>query len=87
MLDRLERAAACETDELKQILETQALNDAEHAVKLIDWLRRNAPAFDHHFKRILGSSDDLRPRRPGELSDAAGAELMQQARSTPITIL
>jgi len=57
-----QRAHATEDTELAAILEHHRDEEKEHAVMLLEWLRRHDPALDRHLKTYLftgGSITDI----------------------------
>lgn len=58
MVDYQERARAAKDPELERILEHHAREEAEHAVYLIDWLRRNDSVFGEQFERLVLSKGE-----------------------------
>ena len=72
-----QRADATRDPELKRVLEHNRDEEKEHAVMLLEWIRRNDVAFARMLKEHLG--------RPGpivsaaEQAEAAGAELARHS--------
>lgn len=48
-----QRAEACTDGELKKILEHNRDEEIEHAIMVLEWLRRNNPRFDHEMRERL----------------------------------
>ncbi|MEO8250682.1 MAG: ferritin-like domain-containing protein [Burkholderiales bacterium] len=48
-----QRVDACKDPELKKILEHNRDEEKEHAVMLLEWLRRNNPKFGEEMKKRL----------------------------------
>lgn len=48
-----QRIDACESDELKQILIHNRDEEKEHAVMVIEWIRRQDPFFDAQLRKRL----------------------------------
>ena len=83
MVDYLERAEACDSIELTQILEHHAREEAEHAVYLIDWIRRNVAAFKSHFDRIIKSGESVESQLLGEMEFREPRELDLKPPAAP----
>jgi ferritin-like protein len=54
-----QRIDACENDELKQILLHNRDEEKEHAVMIIEWLRRNDPYFEDQLKKRLNKAGPI----------------------------
>lgn len=54
-----ERISVTKNKELKGVLEHNRDDEKEHATLLIEWLRRNDPAFEKELKEILFSKKEL----------------------------
>src|SRR5436309_6044198 len=50
-----QRAEACTDDELKTVLIHNKNEEIEHAMMVLEWIRRNSPTFDANIKTYLGS--------------------------------
>jgi len=48
-----QRADVCSDDELKHILVHNMEEEMEHAAMVLEWIRRQSPAFDHELKDNL----------------------------------
>lgn len=48
-----QRVDACSDAELKRILAHNRDEEKEHAAMVLEWIRRNDPAFDHELKDTL----------------------------------
>ena len=48
-----QRIEACQDAELKKILQHNADEEKEHAVMILEWVRRHDTRFDHELKDIL----------------------------------
>lgn len=48
-----QRAAMCQDEMLRAILEHNRDEEIEHAAMLLEWLRRRVPGFDHELKTYL----------------------------------
>lgn len=48
-----QRAGVCKDSELKAILEHNRDEEKEHAVMLLEWIRRRDPVFSKNFKDFL----------------------------------
>lgn len=59
MVGYRERAAMCKDPELQELLNHHAREEAEHAAMLIEWLRRNEPAFAHHINTFVKRSSSI----------------------------
>lgn len=59
-----QRAKEAEDEELRRVLEHNRDDEKEHASLLLEWLRRNDPAFERELREKLFS-----PRPPSELGD------------------
>lgn len=71
-----QRADVCEDPELKALLEHNRDEEAEHAVMLFEWLRRNMPAFEkeaaeYFFTKgsIVEKEENSNNKVPNEQSD------------------
>ena len=54
-----QRADACQDPALKAILEHNRDEEKEHAAMVLEWLRRNDPAFDEHLRTYLFTKADV----------------------------
>jgi len=54
-----QRADACKNKELKAILEHNRDEEKEHAAMLLEWIRRNDPAFSKELKDYLFTEKSL----------------------------
>jgi len=48
-----QRVDACKDAELKAVLAHNRDEEKEHAAMILEWIRRNDPAFDHELKDYL----------------------------------
>ena len=55
----LQRADACKNKELKAILAHNRDEEKEHAAMLLEWIRRNDPAFSKELKDYLFSEKPI----------------------------
>ena len=53
----IQRADACEDEELNKILIHNADEEKEHAAMLIEWIRKNDDAFDKEIREYLFSDE------------------------------
>jgi hypothetical protein len=53
----IQRADACEDEELNKILVHNADEEKEHAAMLIEWIRKNDDAFDKEIREYLFSDE------------------------------
>ncbi len=60
-----QRVASTSDEELKKIVAHNRDEEIEHAVMMLEWLRRNMPAWDEQMKKILFKSAPIT-----ELEDA-----------------
>jgi ferritin-like protein len=76
-----QRVAACSDDELRAILAHNRDEEKEHAVMVLEWLRRHDPKLDEHMKRYLFSEGSIMAKeheaegKSPEPSGAAGGSL------------
>jgi len=54
-----QRVDACEDEELTSILAHNRDEEKEHAAMLLEWIRRQDPAFDHELKDYLFTEGSL----------------------------
>ncbi|MBF0281070.1 MAG: ferritin [Zetaproteobacteria bacterium] len=54
-----QRMDACKNDELKAILKHNRDEEKEHAAMLLEWIRRQDPAFDHELNDYLFTEKPL----------------------------
>lgn len=54
-----QRAEACTDPELRAVLVHNKDEEVEHAMMLLEWLRRNHPTFDSNARKYLFSSDAI----------------------------
>jgi len=54
------RASVTADKSLKSVLEHNRDDEKEHATLLIEWIRRNDPAFEKELKEILFSKKELK---------------------------
>ena len=50
-----QRAEACTDDELKSVLTHNKNEEIEHAMMVLEWIRRHQPTFDTNIKTYVGS--------------------------------
>jgi hypothetical protein len=76
-----QRAEGCEDDDLRAVLVHNKNEEIEHAMMVLEWLRRNSPEFDRNVRTYLltrGAITDVEAREgvdagaPGEPADRAG---------------
>lgn len=48
-----QRAEACQSDELRAVLIHNKNEEIEHAMMVLEWLRRNSPEFDQNIRTYL----------------------------------
>jgi ferritin-like protein len=71
-----QRVAACSDDELRAILAHNRDEEKEHAVMVLEWLRRHDPKLDEHMKRYLfteGSITGKEHEAEGKPSEPSGS--------------
>lgn len=61
-----QRMVCCSDDELRSVLQHNRNEEIEHAVMLVEWLRRTDPAWDSRLRKVLFTERPLGP----ELDDA-----------------
>jgi ferritin-like protein len=61
-----QRVAACEDEQLKAVLAHNRDEEIEHASMVLEWLRRNMPAWDEALRTYIFSEGDIT-----ELEEAA----------------
>ena len=54
-----QRVATCSDEQLKKLLTHNRNEEMEHAVMLLEWLRRSMPGWDEQMSRYLFTSGDL----------------------------
>lgn len=54
-----QRAEACTDADLKKILEHNRDEEIEHAIMVLEWLRRNNPVFDKEMRKRLFKDDTI----------------------------
>ena len=54
-----QRVDACKDDELRGILAHNRDEEKEHAAMVLEWIRRQDPAFDHELKDFLFTDKPL----------------------------
>ena len=54
-----QRVDACKDDELASILAHNRDEEKEHAAMVLEWIRRNDPAFDKELKDYLFTTESL----------------------------
>ena len=64
-----QRAALCEDETLRAILEHNRDEEMEHASMLLEWLRRNMDGWDHELKTYLFSEGPLTEVEEGAAGD------------------
>jgi ferritin-like protein len=66
-----QRVHACHDDELRAILAHNRDEEKEHAAMVLEWLRRNDPAFDAHLKTYLFKEGNITGREESEKQGGA----------------
>lgn len=69
-----QRMVCCTDPELRRILEHNRNEEMEHAAMLVEWLRRNEPAWDARLRRVLFTAKPLGPESDATPSAAAAPE-------------
>lgn len=54
-----QRIDATEDEQLKRIIEHNKLEEMEHAMMALEWLRRNMPGWDERMKQYLFKEKDI----------------------------
>lgn len=54
-----QRADACHDEALRRILEHNRDEEVEHAMMVLEWIRRRSPVFDGHMRRYLFTQRDI----------------------------
>ena len=54
-----QRVAACQDDDLRAILAHNRDEEKEHAMMVLEWLRRNDPKLDEHMKTYLFTTQPI----------------------------
>jgi ferritin-like protein len=54
-----QRAEACSSAELRDILTHNKNEEIEHAVMTLEWIRRNQPVFDQNLKTYLNTTGPI----------------------------
>jgi ferritin-like protein len=54
-----QRAAITKDPDLKKILEHNRNEEIEHAMMVLEYLRRTSPVFEHHMRTYLFSEGDI----------------------------
>ncbi len=54
-----QRAEGCTDDELRAVLLHNKNEEIEHAMMVLEWIRRKSPVFEAHIKTYLGSSGPI----------------------------
>jgi ferritin-like protein len=54
-----QRAEACTDDALRAVLTHNKDEEVEHAMMVLEWIRRNSPIFDEHARRYLFSEGPI----------------------------
>ncbi len=68
-----QRVELCANDELKQILSHNRDEEIEHACMVLEWLRRNMPAWDQHLRSFLFKDGPI--KNPGPSAPTSGTAL------------
>lgn len=74
-----QRVDAAQDPELKRILAHNRDEEKEHAMMVLEWLRRHDPTFDEHMRTYLFTSGDITALEEAE----TGGETGHAASSTP----
>ncbi len=74
-----QRVDAAQDPELKRILAHNRDEEKEHAMMVLEWLRRHDPTFDEHMRTYLFTSGDITALEEAE----TGGETGNAASSTP----
>jgi len=74
-----QRVDAAQDPELKRILAHNRDEEKEHAMMVLEWLRRRDPAFDEHMRTYLFTSGDITELEEAETDGDTG----NAASSTP----
>lgn len=62
----LQRVAASNDEQLKKIMYHNAMEEIEHAVMTLEWLRRNMDGWDEQLRTYLFTSGDILEIEEGE---------------------
>ena len=68
-----QRVAACQDDELRQILAHNRDEEKEHAAMVLEWLRRRDAKLDEHLRTYLFSEGSIVGREHASEADGASA--------------
>ncbi len=68
-----QRAEACTDDELRSVLTHNKNEEIEHAMMVLEWIRRNNPVFEKNIKTYIGSVGAITEVEAQAVAGGAGA--------------
>ena len=81
-----QRAEACTDDELRAILTHNKNEEIEHAMMVLEWIRRHSPNFDEQIGTYIKSTGPIVQVESGAMGRAGSEEGASSAPSTSLGI-